>query len=418
MFTANSRPPNIESPGTPLPTPKQTGGNMGALDPLLSYHHLPAAQTPAPVGAYVLAVMGTVAFLLIQRLLPPLPSLTHPIDLSALELLSAFLRVLVLRHGRLPLVRAVHRRIRRGRGWRCSTRSSVPRVPSSASSDSGSDAEDLEHWSKAGSDISALRGASAQCLRRSLFLAGWKKYCQSTRRIPRCHSAERSASPGSHLTPSYIAALRALAGDSLKIRLEVATWLNTATLPISFFQSTWPVPPAPARRSIILFKDLENAAANVVISSVLQYGVTDAGGGVFWGVSHWYQAAAGILTFVQPIPVNPSAVLTNVISLSANNNPNFNYQVGGSSGFTVFNIPQLTRARRLGWRRTASWRRAITLLRRRRRLRRSTSSSRGLFCRQNEEKASGVTSDGEGRQTFAAWRPFHRCALRGDVNMA
>jgi hypothetical protein len=66
MFTANSRPPNIESPGTPLPTPKQTGGNMGALDPLLSYHHLPAAQTPAPVGAYVLAVMGTVAFLLIQ----------------------------------------------------------------------------------------------------------------------------------------------------------------------------------------------------------------------------------------------------------------------------------------------------------------------------------------------------------------
>ncbi|KAJ7277942.1 hypothetical protein C8J57DRAFT_1713535 [Mycena rebaudengoi] len=104
--------------------------------------------------------------------------------------------------------------------------------------------------------------------------------------------------------------------------------------PFHFFQSTWPVPPAPATQrgqSIILFKDLENAAANVVISSVLQYGVTAAGSG-------------RILTFVQPIPVNRSAVLTNVISLTANNNPNFNYQVGGSSGFTVFNIPQLTRA--------------------------------------------------------------------------
>ncbi|KAJ7277941.1 hypothetical protein C8J57DRAFT_1222716 [Mycena rebaudengoi] len=101
-------------------------------------------------------------------------------------------------------------------------------------------------------------------------------------------------------------------------------------LPISFFQSTWPVPPAPATQrgqSIILFKDLENAAANVVISSVLQYGVTAGGGGAFWGVSHWYQAAAGILTFVQPIPVNPGTVLTNVISLTANNNPNFNYQL-------------------------------------------------------------------------------------------
>ncbi|KAJ6565882.1 hypothetical protein DFH09DRAFT_1314664 [Mycena vulgaris] len=73
--------------------------------------------------------------------------------------------------------------------------------------------------------------------------------------------------------------------------ITFASWFNTAGPSIGSFVASWTVPPAPTtwnNQLIYLFNSIEPAAGNAIMQPVLQYGLSPAGGGQFWGVASWY----------------------------------------------------------------------------------------------------------------------------------
>ncbi|KAJ7668201.1 hypothetical protein B0H17DRAFT_1088145 [Mycena rosella] len=69
-----------------------------------------------------------------------------------------------------------------------------------------------------------------------------------------------------------------------------ATWANNGSSPISLFQTTWTVPPAPTTwngQTIFLFNAMASPAGDEMVFTALQYGPSAAGGGEFWSVSFW-----------------------------------------------------------------------------------------------------------------------------------
>lgn len=66
-------------------------------------------------------------------------------------------------------------------------------------------------------------------------------------------------------------------------------WNSPSSTPISYFNTNWTVPPAPATVSgqvLFLFNGLQNSS--YILQPVLQWGVSAAGGGDYWAIANWY----------------------------------------------------------------------------------------------------------------------------------
>ncbi len=123
--------------------------------------------------------------------------------------------------------------------------------------------------------------------------------------------------------------------------ITYAYWNNDTGTPVSWFTTTWQVPPAPATQDnqlIYLFNGLVNNGSNYgILQPVLQWGVSPAGGGPFWSIASWYVLSTGPAFHTTPIPVNPGDVLVGVMQLTGEANGMFSYtsEFQGIAGTTL-----------------------------------------------------------------------------------
>src|SRR5271165_415509 len=71
--------------------------------------------------------------------------------------------------------------------------------------------------------------------------------------------------------------------------ITYASWSNTTGTPVSRMATRWTVPPAPATangQTVFLFPGIQNSS--MIYQPVLQWGLSQAGGGNFWSVASWY----------------------------------------------------------------------------------------------------------------------------------
>ncbi|HVI47901.1 MAG TPA: hypothetical protein VM802_23740 [Chitinophaga sp.] len=115
-------------------------------------------------------------------------------------------------------------------------------------------------------------------------------------------------------------------------------WTNpTSTNPITYFSTSWVVPPAPATASgqtIFLFNGLQNSGN--ILQPVLQWGPSAAGGGNYWTIANWY--VGGATVFSSLIRVNPGTNLQGIMSRISGNNSTSSY----TSVFTGYPSINLT----------------------------------------------------------------------------
>jgi hypothetical protein len=121
-------------------------------------------------------------------------------------------------------------------------------------------------------------------------------------------------------------------------------WTNSSATPISYFNTNWTVPPAPAVNSgqtIFLFNGLQNA--NNILQPVLQWGPSAAGGGNYWAIANWYVGNNTVYSSL--IRVNPGTNLQGIMSLIGGSGSSYSYTsvFAGypSINLTVNNIPKL-----------------------------------------------------------------------------
>lgn len=123
-------------------------------------------------------------------------------------------------------------------------------------------------------------------------------------------------------------------------------WSNPSSTPITYFASTFTVPPAPATsngQTIFLFPGLQNSTS--ILQPVLQWGPSAAGGGNYWAIVNWYVSANGSALFSNLVRVNPGTVLKGIMTQTGTTGSNYNY-TSAFSGYssitlTVNNIQKL-----------------------------------------------------------------------------
>ncbi|KAJ6478893.1 hypothetical protein C8R45DRAFT_933670 [Mycena sanguinolenta] len=134
-----------------------------------------------------------------------------------------------------------------------------------------------------------------------------------------------------------------------------ASWLNTSPSPISNFSTTFNVPAPPNTYNdqlVFLFNGIEPTSKDAILQPVLQYGVSEAGGGEYWSVATWYlfqQPFEPTVTFYTPlVKVDVGQPLTGLISLEGTTGGTYNYTAQFSNipgtALTVDNIEELTGA--------------------------------------------------------------------------
>jgi hypothetical protein len=97
---------------------------------------------------------------------------------------------------------------------------------------------------------------------------------------------------------------------------------------ITNFVTNWRVPAAPAKQSgqlLYLFNGIMNSEQTTILQPVLQWGVSDAGGGEYWGVASWYVDIKGQTYHTNLVPVQPGQFLSGVMTLTGTTGSNFNY---------------------------------------------------------------------------------------------
>ncbi|WP_160714911.1 hypothetical protein [Chitinophaga solisilvae] len=104
-------------------------------------------------------------------------------------------------------------------------------------------------------------------------------------------------------------------------------WTNPSATPISYFSTSWVVPPAPTTNSgqtIFLFNGLQNAS--YILQPVLQWGVSAAGGGNYWAIANWYvDGANGTALYSNLIRVNPGTSLQGIMTLTGSSGTKYSY---------------------------------------------------------------------------------------------
>ena len=106
-----------------------------------------------------------------------------------------------------------------------------------------------------------------------------------------------------------------------------ASWFKHGGSPISYFDTTWSVPPPPSTyngQTIFQFNSIEPRNGNTILQPVLQYGQSAAGGGEYWAVACWY--LRGNKTFVTPLQlVSANESLIGIIKLLSHKGGKFSY---------------------------------------------------------------------------------------------
>jgi hypothetical protein len=126
-----------------------------------------------------------------------------------------------------------------------------------------------------------------------------------------------------------------------------ATWVNTTGAAISLFETAWVVPPAPTSDSsqlIYLFNALEDQAGDDILQPVLQWGVSGAGGGNYWGVASWYVDSSNHAFCTPVVPVNVGDKLVGVLSLDGLTNYKCEFQGISGTDLIAQGLSQLVQA--------------------------------------------------------------------------
>jgi len=109
-------------------------------------------------------------------------------------------------------------------------------------------------------------------------------------------------------------------------------WANGTGNPLSYFSSSWEVPPAPASNDgqlVYLFNGLQTSdTGDYILQPVLQWGYNsdEMDGGAYWVINNWFvvgETATVGSTFVK---VTPGTVLQGIMTLTGQSGANFNYQ--------------------------------------------------------------------------------------------
>jgi len=113
--------------------------------------------------------------------------------------------------------------------------------------------------------------------------------------------------------------------------ITFASWRNNTSAPISQIATQWTVPRDPtagdAGQTIFLFNALQNSARSNLLQPVLQWGMSQAGGGPFWSISNWYIDPSGNVCHSDSLPVPAGQALTGIISLGQEANGVFSYVI-------------------------------------------------------------------------------------------
>jgi hypothetical protein len=102
--------------------------------------------------------------------------------------------------------------------------------------------------------------------------------------------------------------------------ITYTSWTNfDPATPISYFSTTWAVPPAPSRddgQTIYIFNGLMNNGS-WILQPVLQWGTSPAGGGNSWSVANWYVwGQSGPAFHTDPVEVSPGDTLQGIVYMT------------------------------------------------------------------------------------------------------
>jgi len=127
------------------------------------------------------------------------------------------------------------------------------------------------------------------------------------------HAASRDKTPAA-------GGLRFLAPRDLNEGyVAYSDWKNTASSPISTFSTSWTVPPLPTHSDgqvLYIFNGLVPDSTYAILQPVLQYGVSEAGGGAYWTVASWFVDDATDNVYYTPLfKVSAGQDLTGVMKL-------------------------------------------------------------------------------------------------------
>lgn len=129
-----------------------------------------------------------------------------------------------------------------------------------------------------------------------------------------------------------------------------AEWTNDNGVPISYFGTSWIVPPAPSNednQTIFLFNGIQqNPSGPFILQPVLQWGPSFAGGGNYWCIANWYvDGQGGVALFSDLVQVNTGDIVTGTMTLTGQSGTSFNYLSSfdgyPTTNLTVNNIEEL-----------------------------------------------------------------------------
>ena len=112
--------------------------------------------------------------------------------------------------------------------------------------------------------------------------------------------------------------------DSIQCGWDAYTsWQNDTTVnpEITYLSTTWAVPEAPSNyngQSVYLFNGLEyeTDVGSAILQPVLQYGLSDAGGGEYWAIGSWYIVNTDLAFHSSLVPVKSGTELVGVMAMT------------------------------------------------------------------------------------------------------
>ena len=124
--------------------------------------------------------------------------------------------------------------------------------------------------------------------------------------------------------------------------ITYAYWLdNNGFKPITYFSTKWIVPsppPSSNNQTVFLFNGLSPTSCSYILQPVLQWGVSEAGGGDYWTIANWYVSSGTEYYCDTLIKVSPGTKLQGVMEMTKDSSSLFSYNsyfIVDSSGVTL-----------------------------------------------------------------------------------
>ncbi|KAJ7334806.1 hypothetical protein DFH08DRAFT_1019414 [Mycena albidolilacea] len=127
-----------------------------------------------------------------------------------------------------------------------------------------------------------------------------------------------AGSPLKARPPSKVPALLSSDDDDSVIHI-FTYWINVICSPYALFTGSWRVPFVPESddgQTLFWVQDLEEYPGDTALMTVLQYGVSEAGGGPFYSASTWYRDPMNIF-HTTPIRTETGVLMESIITLTS-----------------------------------------------------------------------------------------------------